>query len=192
MKKILVLDAHPNPESFCAALVAAYCEGVRDARFELKVINLRDLKFDLNLHHGYREVQELESDLVAAQESIRWCNHLVMAYPMWWGSFPALLKGFLDRCWLPGFAFKYHDKDPFWDKLLAGRSARMIVTSDAPYLFNLFVYFGAPYAVMKKMVLKFCGFSPVRLTAIGRVKNLSPNEFRRALEKVKKLGSSGI
>jgi putative NADPH-quinone reductase len=143
------------------------------------------------LRGGYSEIQPLELDLKTSQEKITWCDHLVIVYPIWWGMMPALLKGFLDRCWLPGFAFKYHKNDPMWDKLLKGRSARMIITSDAPYLFNLLIYWNAPYKVMKNMVLKFSGFSPVKITAIGRVKNLANQERKKWVQKVKLLGSTG-
>lgn len=191
MKKILVIDGHPNPNSFCSSLNQTYVDSAKRSQFEVDTLVLRNLKFDLSLHKGYTEIQELEPDLIKAQEKIKWCEHLVIIYPMWWGMAPALLKGFLDRCWLPGFAFKYHDSDPMWDKLLKDRSARMIVTSDAPYLYNLLIYWNAPYRVMKKMVLKFSGFSPVKLTAIGRVKNLTEQEREKSLRKVSRLGELG-
>ncbi|MCB0405311.1 MAG: NAD(P)H-dependent oxidoreductase [Bdellovibrionales bacterium] len=191
MKKILVIDANPNAESLCRALADSYVDGATRAGFDVQRLSLRELKFDLNLRHGYHEIQELEPDLSKSQELIRWCEHLVLIYPMWWGSLPALLKGFLDRCWLPGFAFKYHENDPFWDRLLKGRSARMIVTSDAPYFYNLVAYFNAPYRVTKKTILGFCGFKPVKLTAIGRVKNLSESEIKKAIKTVRKLGLRG-
>lgn len=192
MKKILLIDAHPNNESFCASLADVYWNGAKESNYDIKRLNLRELKFDLNLHKGYQTIQELEPDLVDAQNKIKWCDHLVVVYPIWWGSMPALLKGFLDRCWLPGFAFQYHKNDPFWDKLLKGRSARIIVTSDAPFIYNLLGYMYAPYLVMKKTILKFCGFKPVKLTAIGRVKHLSETQRESFLRKISKLGANGL
>lgn len=191
MKNILVIDSHPDEDSLCKALADSYVEKSAQAGFNVQRLSLREMKFDLNLKKGYHQVQELEVDLVKAQELIRWCEHLVLIYPMWWGCMPALLKGFLDRCWLPGFAFKYHEQDPFWDKLLTGRSARLIVTSDAPYLYNLLLYFNAPYRVMSKTVLGFCGFKPVKLTAIGKVKNLTENKIKKVLKEIGNLGASG-
>jgi putative NADPH-quinone reductase len=192
MKKILILDGHPDEHSLCSGLADTYFQKASQAGFEVKRVSIRNLKFDLNLKHGYRSIQELEPDLVESQKLIQWCNHLVLIYPMWWGSMPALLKGYLDRCWLPGFAFKYHQKDPFWDRLLAGRSARVVVTSDAPYLFNLLVYFSSPYRVVKKMILGFCGFKPIRLTPIGRVKSLSEVELKKVIDRISTLGLKGI
>jgi putative NADPH-quinone reductase len=190
-KKILVIDGHPNESSFCNALADAYVKGAKASDFDVQTLALRNLKFDMSLRDGYRIIQELEPDLVEAQNKIKWCEHLVVIYPIWWGTMPALLKGFLDRCWLPGFAFKYHANDPFWDRLLAGRSARMIVTSDAPTLYNLIINLNAPVRIMKKMVLEFCGFKPVKTTAIGSVKNLSEPKRSQIIEGISKLGSQG-
>ena len=190
-KRILIIDGHPSEQSFCAALAEAYYSGASQSEHKVEKLVLRDLKFDLNLHCGYTKIQDLEPDLIEAQKKIQWCEHLVFVYPIWWGSMPALVKGFLDRSWLPGFAFSYHKTDPFWDRLLKGRSARMIVTSDAPYFFNFFVYFNAPYLVMKKTVLGFCGFKPIKSTFIGGVKNLDQDARKKILKKVNSLGLAG-
>ena len=80
----------------------------------------------------------------------------------------------------------------YWDKLLKGRSARIITTSDAPYFYNVLAYWSAPYILIKKVILKFCGFNPVRLTAVGGVKNLSEGKRKKYLEKVSKLGNRGV
>ena len=190
-RKILIIDGNPNPESFGRALGDSYFLGAKEGHFDVIKVSLRDLKFDLNLRQGYSSIQELEPDLIDMQEKIKWCHHLVMVYPIWWGSMPALVKGFLDRCWLPGFAFKYHKNSPFWDRLLAGRTARIIVTSDAPSLYNVLVYFNAPVIIMKKTILGFCGFKPIHVTAIGSVKNLNISERKKNLDRARKLGLLG-
>src|SRR5262249_32318957 len=90
------------------------------------------LQFDPILHKGYRAIQELEPDLKKVQEDITWCEHLVLVYPLWWSSVPGLLKGMIDRMWLPRFAFSFI-KTPSgkstmgWKKLLKGRTARVVV-----------------------------------------------------------------
>ncbi|MEO7675045.1 MAG: NAD(P)H-dependent oxidoreductase, partial [Pyrinomonadaceae bacterium] len=133
-KKVLIILGHPDKLSLCGALAARYRNGAEKAGAETRLIFLGDLYFDPVLHRGYKENHELEPDLLAAQESIKWADHLVWVYPIWWGTMPALLKGFLDRALLPGFAFKYRPNSRWWDKFLTGRSARMIVTMDAPTL----------------------------------------------------------
>lgn len=191
MKKILIIDGHPDDKSFCQGLAKAYCEGAIAAKNDVKTLNLRELNFELSLKNGYRVIQELEDDLKKAQDLITWAEHIVVVYPIWWGSMPALLKGFLDRTLLPGFGFKYRKNSPLWDKLLKGRSARMIVTSDAPYWYNLIAHLSAPYRVMKKGVLEFCGFAPVKMTSIGSVKNLNEEKRAKWLKKVMQLGHKG-
>jgi NAD(P)H dehydrogenase (quinone) len=191
-KKILIIDGHPNEASFCHALAGAYAKGALASDFDVQTLSLRSLKFEINLQQGYRKIQDLEPDLVKAQGLIKWCEHLVVIYPVWWGSMPALLKGFLDRCWLPGFAFKYHEKDPFWDRLLTGRSARIIITSDAPILYNFIVNFNAPVRVMKNMILGFCGFKPIRTTSIGSITNLDKRKLGDVLGQVERLGHLGL
>ena len=104
---------------------------------------------------------------------------------------PALLKGFIDRVFLPGFAFRYHDDDPWWDKLLEGRSGRIIATMDAPKLYFWIAYRGAGHNAMRRATLYFCGIRPVGITTMDRVKSSSPEKREKWLRDVRRLGKTG-
>jgi putative NADPH-quinone reductase len=187
--KILVINGHPDPESFCSALSRAYLEGAASQSAEIRTIDLSQISFDPILKYGYRKRTGLEEDLVKAQEFIRWADHLVIVYPTWWGTMPAVLKGFFDRVFLPGFAFKFRENSALWDKLLTGRSAHLIVTMDTPSWYNRLIYRHAGHQVMKRNILNFCGIKPVRLTEINRVNSSSAEQRAEWLDKVRRLGS---
>lgn len=188
MKKVLLIQGHPDSESFNFALFEAYKKGLIESGANIKEIIISELSFDPNLHFGYRKRTELEPDLVESIEKIKWAEHLVFFYPVWWGSVPALLKGFLDRVFLPGIVFQKRENSLWWDKLLTGKTGHIISTLDQPawyyWLFN-----GRPtYYAMKKMTLEFCGVKPVSTTTIGPLR-LSKDSFRENwLKKVEKLG----
>lgn len=168
--KVLVLDGHPDAQSLCRGLADAYAEGARAGGHHVARLDLRALSFSPNLAHGYRARTELEPDLQAAQRAILEAEHLVWVFPTWWGGAPALLKGFLDRTLLPGFAFRYRDGSKRVDGLLAGRSARLLVTMDAPSWFDRFVYAGSSRRAMERAVLRFCGVRPVRTSVFDEVR----------------------
>lgn len=168
--KILVLLGHPDVESYCGAIARAYAEGARAAGAEVREINLGELTFDPVLWQGYKEVQALEPDLVGAQEAIAWADVLVFAYPNWWGTVPALLKGFVDRVFLPGFAFRYRENSPMWDRLLTGRSARLLVTMDSPHWFYRLVVRQPGHQMMRRAILGFSGVKPVRTSVFGPIR----------------------
>ena len=191
MRKILLIMAHPDRQSFNNALADAYENGAKDSGAEIKRLDLAGLDFDLNLNRGYHEKQELEPDLQKAQELITWADHLVFVYPIWWGMMPALLKGFLDRTFLPGFAFKYRKDSPWWDQYFKGKTARIITTMDAPYIYFWLKYGCAGHKAMKKATLEFCGVKPVRITNFDRVKDSTGEKRRKWLEKVESLGKEG-
>lgn len=167
-------------------------KGSQATGHEVRLIHLSKLKFDPILHKGYLEIQELEEDLKLAQKDILWAQHLVFVYPIWWGSVPALLKGFLDRVLLPGFAFKYKKDSPWWDRLFKGRTGRLIITTDAPWWWNKFAYGDPAVRMMKKAVLEFCGVKSVKVTQFDEIKNRSREVVERYLSKAYKLGQRGI
>ncbi len=113
MKKILIINGHPDKESICFALAESYKKGADAKGANCKLVNLIDLSFNPILTYGYRKISVLKPDLIQAQKDILEANHLVFVYPNWWSTYPALLKGFFDRAFVPNFAFKYHEKALF-------------------------------------------------------------------------------
>jgi len=192
MKKILIINGHPNQNSFCFGIAEAYKEGASDAGAEVKEIIIRDLKFNPNLEFGYEKRTALEPDLLAAWEKIKWADHLVWVHPVWWGGLPAITKGFIDRLFLPGFVFQYRENSVWWDKLLKGKTAHIITTLDQPGWYY-WLMFGRPSVnQLRKTVLGFCGVKPVKVTYIQPMRN-SKTEFRNQwLEKIEKLGKDYV
>ena len=168
MKKILVVLGHSSVDSFCGGLAERYCAGAVEAGHEVRRINVGELEFEPFLGKGYHEEQEVEPDILDAQEQIKWCDHIVFVYPTWWATGPAILKAFIERTLVPGFAFKYKASKYFvaWDSFLTGRSARIISTMDGPPWYYRWVT-GDPGYKMMKDILVFCGIKPVLKTYFG-------------------------
>ncbi len=188
MKKILIINGHPDQESYNFALSVAYKEGAEKSGAAVKEINIRELDFNPNLQFGYRKRTELEPDLLEAQKKLKWADHLVWLYPIWWGSYPAIMKGFLDRILLPGFAFNKKKNAWRWDKYFTGKTARIICTLDQPGWYYKWFYGNPSHNAMKKLTLHYIGVKKVRITTIGPIR-LSTDEFRvKWLEKIRKMG----
>ncbi len=191
MKKTLIIDGHPYEKSFCHSIATTYFENlIPENQKQSTLLHLKDLHFELNLKGGYREKLELEPDLVRAQNLIKEANHIVVITPVWWGGPTALLKGFLDRIMLPGFAFKYKENSVWWDKLLTGKSAHIFITSDAPAWYMRFLRGDATVKILRESTLYFVGISDVKVTRFGNIKGSSNNDLKHMLGKVAKYARS--
>jgi len=191
VKNILIILGHPDNSSFCAALAEAYLSGTQQAGHNCELVRLSEMEFDPVLHHGYRKIQLLEPDLQELQDKVQQADHLVFVYPIWWGGLPALLKSFFDRVFLPGFAFKYRKNSLLWDKLLAGKSARLLVTLDTPKWYYRWIYHRPAHAQMKHTILGFCGIRPVRISSFATVKASTESKRHQWLMKCAALGQRG-
>lgn len=189
-KKILVILGHPDSNSLCGSLASAYRDSAEQAGADVRELRLGEMDFDPVLWNGYNKIQELEPDLVRAQELVLWASHIVFVYPTWWGAMPALMKGFFDRAFLPGYAFKYRENSAFWDKLLAGRTAHLIVTMDTPPWYYRWIYRRPGHNEMKRTILGFCGIRTTRITEFAMVRHSSSQQREKWIETVRKLGSS--
>lgn len=189
-KKILIINGHPDKDSFNYAISESYKAGAIVNGAEVKEIKIRELNFNPNLEFGYRKRTELEPDLVEAQEKIKWSEHLVWVYPVWWGSVPAMMKGFIDRVFLPGFAFKKREDSVWWDKYLTDKSARLICTLDQPSWYYKLVYMSPSNTVMKRMTMQFVGIKKVKISTIGSLRLSKANYRKKWLSKIFELGKN--
>lgn len=190
MEKIFILLGHSDKETLNGALADIYESGAKEAGHDVRRMNIGDLSFDPILHKGYKEIQELEPDLKQVQENIKWCNHLVLFFPVWHGGPPAILKGLFDRTFLPGFAFQFREPQFLgWKKLLGGKTARVVVTSGSPPLLAR-ILFGDHTNEIKQNLLGFAGFK-VKITELGPTVKVSESKFKRWQKKISKLGKIG-
>ncbi|WP_117195253.1 NAD(P)H-dependent oxidoreductase [Rhizobium terrae] len=163
---VLIIDGHPDEGRLLSHLLDHY-EGALTGAVAVTRFAVRDLSFDPVLHRGYSADQPWEPDIERVAEAIDACDHLVVGFPLWWGAEPAALKGLMDRLLLPGFSFRYHREDVFWDRLLAGRSADVIITMDTPPWYLRWIYGDPVIRRLKHQVLGFCGFKPLRFLKLG-------------------------
>ncbi len=191
-KRIVIIQGHPDSSTvhFGHALADAYTTGAQQAGHDVKTINVALLDFAL-----LRSEQEFENvspvvDIQKAQEAIMWAEHIVILYPLWLGSMPALLKGFLEQVLRPGFAMTSGDRNSWPKKCLKGRSARIIVTMGMPGFIYRWFYCAHSLKNLKRNILSFCGIKPISDTLIGSVENLSDPQRSKWLQKMRTLGQA--
>jgi 1,4-dihydroxy-2-naphthoate polyprenyltransferase len=163
--RVLVVAGHPRRDSLSVALAEAFADGAREAGCSVRMLHLSELVFDPDVTADSPAEQALEPDLVRARDLIDWAEHLVFAFPNWWGTMPAGLKGFLDRVLYPGFAFR-EDGGHYYG-LLAPRTAELLITMDVPPFVYRWIQ-GAPgRKAMARATLGLCGITTVAVTTFA-------------------------
>jgi len=181
MKKIVVINGHPDSESFNTAIAQSYIQAAEKAGSEVRYIALGTLDFDPNLSFGYRKRKNLEPDLQQAWSTIQWSSHQVWIHPLWWLGMPAVMKGFIDRLFLPGLAFS-RDKSGNSKGLLTGKTARIIHTAGDLSLQNYKeTYHSSGLIQLQNGVLEYCGISCLESTFIGPLQEMNQEEREESL-----------
>jgi len=175
-RRIAIIQGHPDPAGhhLLHALAGAYAEGATRAGHEVRRVEVAKLEFPLLRTQEDFESNTVPPALAGPQDDMRWAKHWVFVFPLWHGTMPALLKGFLEHIFRPGFAMDYaknaagdRDVSRFPKRLLAGRSARIVVTMGMPVLLYRW-YFGA-YGIrsFERSMLRFAGIKPIRESLYG-------------------------
>lgn len=191
-RRITIIQGHPDdePSHLCRALADAYRSGAESAGSEVRTINVAALSFPMIRNKQDFEHGERPAVIREAQSMIRTSDHLVIVYPLWLGTMPALLKAFLEQVFRYDFAFEPQPGGKF-KRLLVGRSARVVVTMGMPALAYRW-YFGAhSLKSLERNILKFAGISPVRESLFGMVENVGAERRAAWLATMKRLGSQG-
>ncbi|OMI39689.1 NAD(P)H-dependent oxidoreductase [Streptomyces sparsogenes] len=149
-KKILVVSAHPESRSLNASLTSFAVEHLRAAGHEVRVSDLYAMKWkaavdaddfpgrapdrrlDVLAAQGEATLEErLSPDVAAEQEKVRWSDAVILQFPLWWFSVPAIMKGWIDRVFTFEFAHGPSVPPPYSEGALAGRRALLSVTIGA-------------------------------------------------------------
>lgn len=188
-RKIVIIDGHPDPagERFCHAIADAYADGALAGGHDVRriVIAETDIAF-LRSALDWTD-QPASQAMQACQESIRWTEHLVIVYPLWLGSMPAILKAFFEQVSRPGFAIRRGART-MWPGLLTGRSARIVVTMGMPAFVYRWYFLAHSLKSFERNILRFSGIGPIRETLIGNVEGAGISRRQKWLYHMRELG----
>jgi len=140
---------------------------------------------------GYKVIQELEPDLVMIQEKINWADHVVIVYPNWWCTMPAILKGMFDRMWLPGFAFNFDRESRQVIERLKGKTARVIIVAGTHSPFATWWKYGDYTNEIAHGTLGFAGIK-TKVTAFGPTGKANEKQIQKWLTSVGQLAKRGV
>jgi putative NADPH-quinone reductase len=190
MKNILIIQGHPDAGNnhYCEVVAEKYISAATSAGHQSRILTVAAIEFPLLKSKAEFEETAVCDSIEAAQLDIMWADHVVVIYPLWLGDMPALLKGFWEQVLRPGFALSKRSPNESFTYLLAGKSARIFVTMGMPS--NVYRWFFKAHSVksLKRNVLKFCGFKPVKFTLIGGVGEANESHLKAELSNVSRLG----
>lgn len=191
-KSILILQGHPHAggKHFCHALADAYAAGAKTGGHQVKRLDLGALDFPM-LRDPADFLTPAPEPIRKAQDMVTWANHLMVIYPLWLGTMPALVKAFFEQLSRNSFAIGAGENGGWPRQMLKGRSARVIVTMGMPAAaYKLF--FGA-HGVrgFESGILGMSGIKPVRETLIGGAGALSEKQAGQWFSRMNALGEKG-
>lgn len=192
-RHIVVIQGHPDPRPvhFCHALADSYVAGARAGGAKVRILDVPALDFPvLRTPEDWSSGKPLPV-IREAQGTIVWAHHLVLVFPLWLGTMPALLKAFLEQVFRPGFAISDGQDGRLWTKLLVGKSARIIVTMGMPALVYRLYFRAHGVRSLERNVLAFSGIGPIRESLIGGVGDKDPARRTQWLARVEALGRNG-
>lgn len=185
-RRILVVIGTPIADSLNHALARSYADAARAGGADVRVVDLaRDpvpghpsIRPQLRMPRTDADVP-LTAEVSAWVNDVEWADHLAFFFPQWWGSYPAALKAWIDRVFVSGFAFRYRERGRLWDRLLVGRTARIVMTMDSPRVWNAVVYRDAPIRSLRAATLQYCGIRVRGVTRLAEVRHRSAADLTR-------------
>jgi len=190
-KRIVIIQGHPDPQEgrLCHALGWAYEEGAVAVGHEVRTIDVTRLDFDLIRTRAEFEKGKPPKDIREAQADIAWAEHLVIIYPLWLGTLPALLKAFFEQTFRYGFALDAGTRARMPRRLLKGRSARILVTMGMPAAVYKLFFRAHGLKSLESGILALSGIGPIRASLYGQVDSAGDRRRASWLAEARRLGS---
>lgn len=192
LKKIVVLQGHPdtNARHLCHALADAYLKGAEETGHQTSLVDVASLDFPILRSREDWEKGKTPEGLIDVQRKLLEADHLVIFFPLWLGTMPALFKAFLEQIFRPGLNKSKANSPMEWRKLMKGCSARIVVTMGMPAFFYRWFYRAHGLSVLKRNILSFSGVGPIRSSLIGLVDNMDEEKAEKWFCKMRSLGAA--
>jgi putative NADPH-quinone reductase len=187
-KTVCILQGHPHSgKHLCHAIAEAYADGAKTAGARVRRIDLGKLDIPM-LRNPADFASPPPEQIVAAQEAVTASNHLVVIYPLWLGTMPAVVKAFFEQLSRNEFAIKADAKGGWPRQMLKGKSARVIVTMGMPAAAYKLMFGAHGVRGFESGILGMAGIAPVRETLIGGVGALNRTSAEALLARMRRLG----
>jgi NAD(P)H dehydrogenase (quinone) len=182
--KYLIIYAHPNSASFSSSLIKALSEHLASKGNEVKIRDLYAIGFNPVLSaDDFSSLADNQTpeDIAVEQEYVKWAEHIIFAFPVWWGGMPAIMKGYIDRVLAEGFAYKYADEGSNGDGLLSYLKGSMICATGLSSE-DFEDSQNAMKVIAEKTIFGFTGIKPYKQLFYGGVPVVSDETRKSYIE----------
>jgi putative NADPH-quinone reductase len=192
-RRIAIIQGHPDAESrrLCHALGDAYAEGAEVGGHGVARVDVAALAFPLLQTEQEFEQAALPAELRPAQDAIMAAEHLVLVFPLWFGTMPTLVRAFLEHVMRPAIGFTHQPGVPS-KRRLGGRSARLVVTMAMPVPACRWWFVGRGMQGLELSILGLAGIRPIRESLFGMVGTAGDTTRGQWLQQMRGLGARGI
>jgi putative NADPH-quinone reductase len=192
-RRILVVVGHPIRDTLNHALAHAYTDAAHTNGAEVRVHDLAGERIpstentdQLRVRHG--DTAHLAPIVRRYIDDLRWAQHVVVLFPQWWGTYPAVLKEYLDRVVLSGVTFR-NRRGLLPLRMLTGRTARILMTADGPGWWNRMRYRNAAETSLARATFEYCGVRMAGVTRFMKVRFSTPERRAGWLVRAAALGA---
>jgi NAD(P)H dehydrogenase (quinone) len=196
-RRFLVVLAHPVPESFAASAAKAVVETLEAKGHAVDLLDLYAEDFDPRLtateRTAYMEPNyQPREDVSSIVARLKAADGLVLVFPQWWFSLPAIMKGFIDRIFVPGVAFEHDKAGGRIVPLMTHIRSFWVVTSTGSPWWVVHLYMGNPVKrILKRGVAAFCAKSvDFRMLALHDMDRATQDKRKNFLAKLRVAFSS--
>lgn len=184
--KTLIVFNHPYGGSYCNAVLASVEKGLKDSAQPYRVINLDRDDFDPVMRAkdliafagagriGEEALETVDEQVMEYKEHLEWAEHLVMIFPIWWMTAPAMTKGFIDKVIFPAIAYDM-DKGRLVSRL-AIRKVTIITTMNTPADIYKDMFNNSIEGSLIKGTFRQIGIEDVRWISLNGVKQATQDQ----------------
>lgn len=185
---ILIVYAHPWEKSYNHAILQSVINGLKFNNHNIEIIDLYKDKFNPVFKKDemaiYRKGEFIDKIIGKYQKKIKSHDYLFFIFPIWWGTMPAILKGFFDKVFLPQWAYKVDSKAIIHGMLNNIKGCTIITTMNGPNIFYSLVLKNPIKQVLIKDTLKLSGINKNKLLQLGNIRNASEAKRKKWLSNI--------